>query len=554
MEGLLQTLASIAAMGTFVYEGLQKRKAPLRPKVFFIGTHKDQLKKEEADMHISCLDEKLQTEIKSTSHYKDLVEFASPSQLIFTVNNFSEDDSDFRSIRLAVEQVIMREKFHMTSPAHWLIYSLAIRKLQSPVVSYDICLEVAKQCGIMSKKELSEALHFIHTKMGLVRYFPYEGIKDKVVIHPQFLFNKVTDLIVDTFTFERAGKQLMEEFKKQGIFSVEEFERISAEDDAGIDPPQFGKLLEHLRIAAPFHMDGKLYYFFPCALAHTDEVPPHTNEAEIQSACKILPQLMITFKCGYCPKGIAGALVKYLMANEMKSQTSWKLICNSIFRNQVSFSIGPDKMILKMTCTHFEVTLLPDLKFPDRDKLCPLSRVCHEIHRAIVSGIVRITSDINFIKAEHSLTFACGCNGSHPGVLEFFDGNPYCLRCDRADYKAHLLPHGYEVWCIHESNFQTFRLTDRHHSSLLKQLTKHAAKWREIGIYLGFLDGELDNIQSKPLLMTNAPDSWLSAMLSEWLQWAPGDSRRFATLEGLNIALRDTGLAATAHDLSIPNH
>ena len=64
--------------------------------------------------------------------------------------------------------------------------------------------------------------------MGLIRYFPYEDVKDLVVIHPQFLFDKVTELIVDTFTFEKANKHAMDEFKKKGIFSLNEFEKISS--------------------------------------------------------------------------------------------------------------------------------------------------------------------------------------------------------------------------------------------------------------------------------------------------------------------------------------
>lgn len=49
-EGIMQTLASISAMGTFIYKGLQKRKVPLRPKVFFI---EDQLGSKTADDYIA---------------------------------------------------------------------------------------------------------------------------------------------------------------------------------------------------------------------------------------------------------------------------------------------------------------------------------------------------------------------------------------------------------------------------------------------------------------------------------------------------------------------
>ena len=75
-----------------------------------------------------------------------------------------------------------------------------------------------------------------------------------------------------------------------------------------------------------------------------------------------------------------------------------------------------------------------------------------------------------------------------------------------------------------------------------------SAKWDDIGRYLGFIENELEIIRAKPLLLASAPDSWLNEMLSEWLQWAPGDARnstKIATLEGLRNTLNKTGLQGT---------
>ena len=97
-------------------------------------------------------------------------------------------------------------------------------------------------------------------------------------------------------------------------------------------------------------------------------------------------------------------------------------------------------------------------------------------------------------------------------------------------------------------------LTNKDLPSLLRQLKNHAAKWREIGIHLGFLPGELDNIGARPTLSQGAPVSWFGAMLESWLQWAPGDGREstsFATLKDLKAALNETGLGATAHNLNL---
>ena len=95
-------------------------------------------------------------------------------------------------------------------------------------------------------------------------------------------------------------------------------------------------------------------------------------------------------------------------------------------------------------------------------------------------------------------------------------------------------------------------LQDTDHSRLYEKLQEHSSKWKEIGTFLGFRPGELDNIEARPLLLSSAPKSWLSAMLAEWLQWAPGDARGstdFATLNGLRQALDKAGLSATAQAL-----
>ena len=93
-----------------------------------------------------------------------------------------------------------------------------------------------------------------------------------------------------------------------------------------------------------------------------------------------------------------------------------------------------------------------------------------------------------------------------------------------------------------------------HHTTLYQQLKLHAAKWREIGTHLGFHEGELDIIERSPRHYHGGPKSCLNAMLSEWLEWAPGDGRRsvqHATLNQLKVAVSESGCARTAHKLHI---
>ena len=100
----------------------------------------------------------------------------------------------------------------------------------------------------------------------------------------------------------------------------------------------------------------------------------------------------------------------------------------------------------------------------------------------------------------------------------------------------------------------TAPLKEQNIPSLLRQLKKHAAKWRDIGTYLEFLPNELDNIEAQPSRMHGAPMSYLGAMLQEWVQWAQGDSRgstSSANMEDLRSALNQAGFGATARELKL---
>ena len=577
LETMLQTLASIDTVSTYDYSNQERERIPLTYKVFIIGTHRDILENNKSmatELKIKEIDEVIHEAVRVTSYFRH-IEFAAKDQLIFTVNNFSEVDSDFLLIRSSVQQVIHTGYFSMTTPSHWLIYSLVLRQNESRVESYDNCFRIARDCGITDHDEHKEALHFIHTKMGVIHYFPQNELDQIVILDPQVLFDEVTEFITETFTFEQAGYHAMEDFKK-GIFCYSDFEMVShlkrKSSDPLLIPSKFAKLLEHLRIVAPFYHDGILKYFFPCALSHADE---QQSEQSIQTAgLHLIPPLVVSFGCGYRPVGLAGALIKYLMTNERQSKDfKWKLLTDNIYRDQVSFLIEPscDTVVLKMFTTHLEVICISDPNDSDRSH-CPIDKTCTEVWKSIKAGIERVNSDINYIRnTEPSFTFYCqvqGCTYSakpHPAKL--LPGKLFCPKSN----KSCKLPKGYKTWMLQELTTQDHapyipvedgQETDiqcnmSHHSLLLTQLSEHAANWRDIGTHLGFRQGELNIIKCAPLLLQEAPKSWLSAMLSEWLEWAPGDQRgstRCATLNSLKSALKKAGLGRTAQELTLQEH
>ena len=460
VEAILQTLASVASMGTFTYKHPQvKSAASLKPKMFIVGTHKDKLDTATADSKIKKIDQFLQQAITSTSHYQGkIVQFASESQLIFTVNNFSEDDSDFKKIRSGVERVVCRSQFKIHFPTHWLIFSFVLRKkmIKDSIISYEQCLSIAKDCGIADHEELDHALWFLHTKIGLIRHFPTAGLRF-VVRDPQILFDMVTKLIVNTFTFENAGIQCSTEFEKKGVFTLEDFLTLQKESPPLLPPEKLLQLLEHLQIVAPFQEEGQKKFFIPCVLAHSQSEKSESQSSLSQSSD--IPPLLITFKCGYCPKGLSGALITHLLTNKMGSKFKWELKTDQIFRNQVSFLVSScDIITLKIHPTFLELIHSSAKKGTGNAESTKQS-ICNKVRCYVESSIRDVSSKMNLTSnAKHSLSFHCrstDCSEqSHPAteIAEDVDGTYFLLCKNPGGRETSDLPQGSSVWFESESD------------------------------------------------------------------------------------------------------
>lgn len=87
---------------------------------------------------------------------------------------------------------------------------------------------------------------------------------------------------------------------------------------------------------------------------------------------------------------------------------------------------------------------------------------------------------------------------------------------------------------------------EKHFVYLMSRLNDHASKWRTIGCYLGFSQGQLDNIESKLTLIPTGPRSFLCELLTQWIQ------RGNATLQALKFALNQAGLGVLSREIVIP--
>lgn len=76
-------------------------------------------------------------------------------------------------------------------------------------------------------------------------------------------------------------------------------------------------------------------------------------------------------------------------------------------------------------------------------------------------------------------------------------------------------------------------LTEKNVISILNLVRDFSDKWYDIGLGLGFAPSELNQISSNPSLFMSAPTSFLTKLLSQWVQWPTISHPEKPTLDAL---------------------
>ena len=431
-ETLLQSLASISCVCSYMNQS-RKGLVAVKPKVVLIGTHKDLATEEQ----IQAVQKELRDILKDTEYYREgMLVFASRDEPVVTVNNLSSDEEDTQKVRSIVERIARHPSFRISTPAPWLVFGHALKLLSCPVLRYEECLSIAKECGIENEKELDEALWFLHTKLGILRHFQnIPELRGIVIREPQLLFDKITELISCTLVFED-DPYVEETFQQKGIFPRRVIEDISSQCGELLTCSKLVKLLEHLHIIAPIEDEMGLVtqYFMPCVLDHVN-----TATTDASHTSNPIEPLLVTFRCGYCPKGIFPALIVYLLSKHSNTTLSWLLKENGVSRDKVTFSVGREHHTVSLTThlTHLEVSLEPTSIIESTQWQMKLHEMCDSVRKQIEDGIVSVNSTLHYT-CDLGFQFGFSCNlsscpqrNNHPAVCH--EPDPYLMVCSNTN-------------------------------------------------------------------------------------------------------------------------
>ena len=244
---------------------------------------------------------------------------------------------------------------------------------------------------------------------------------------PQYLFSRVNQLVEKTFTFVKTRcSQCTDDFKK-GIFKLTDYETLTTKSSQSkLNPSMLLMLLEHLNVVVP--LDGNRY-FMPCAIAHFGEDPAsgHTRSATIP------PPLLITFKSGYCPKGLFGVLVACI-ANEQVANCKLNLDESKIYRDQICFTMDQHNLLLRVNPIYIHIEVIP---YSPDTSLSSLCTTCNGVRKLILENIKTACKTLHYLdNANCCLSFECPClqydqqEKFHPAVLRSDMNN--CFWCPQS--------------------------------------------------------------------------------------------------------------------------
>ena len=444
-EDLMRSLATIASIE---YKDIYGKE--VKPRVMFAATFKDKVPHEK-DCQRTL--KELQDLVKETDAFRrGMIVDASETQMVFTINNASDEEAekDAEKIRDACQKIAAY--FEVSTPYPWLIFNILLQHLyvKDSVVHKDECIKVAQECGIHSETEFEAALQFLHKQTGVLQYYKLKKPSElfQIVIRdPQCLFSRINHLVEETFTFKKTQcVKCTTDFKK-GIFKDADYKELTKPCSSDpLAPSMLLDLLVHLNVVVPLG-DGEKY-FMPCAITHIDDdsstyprqsATIHDVSSTQPSLLDTIPPLLVTFKSGYCPKGLFGVLVACIVRNQV-ADCKLSLDESEIHRDQICFMLSLHRLLLRINPTYIYIEFIPYRT----DMSTDLFNLCNNVRKSIEDNIAEACKTLHYSnRANYGLSFICQCSEEdmlHPAELRHDPVSGQCFLCTRSKKEALVNP------------------------------------------------------------------------------------------------------------------
>ena len=293
--------------------------------------------------------------------------------------------------------------------------------------------------------KIQSALRFHHLHGALLYFEDVEGMMELVITNHQWLFKKLTEIVVFSFT---SDKNKEHEDLKKGLFNKAMLNKLNIDKDFEkftefIDPKKsFLKLLQHLLIIASLKEDATKY-FMPslldsCDLNNLQQIIPVKKDSE-----PLLIQFKFTDEIDGFPRGFFCFLVVQLIHSK-----NWELYKENAKQNLITFCVNSgayyvtliDKIFfLEVHVTHESIDI------PNH----------HEVFETIKGSLTVVEKRLHIV-IKLKAGFLCKkCQDTEEHMTYLPENtleNNYCL-C--AKQRSTMLERSHKVWLPTEVSFIT---------------------------------------------------------------------------------------------------
>ena len=403
----MQTMAHKRSkqLASFLQEGSPEPQL----RIFVVGTHKDQLKKDElvkATRVITAFLEGLEEK-----PYYDSIELDSSAKQPFFLVNAMADEDDRASVN-SLRECLSSEgsPLKLDVPVMWFIFQEITRRCTEKKFFrlQDLEAFCRKHNFIDGENAASQfcALLQLFSLLGFYSFFNLEGVPDKdnfVCTDTGVFLKEVSKLLAVQFT-DTTKSGPMKNFKKYGILANTPQIITFLKMNPDIDQKWFLEALQHLGIAARLHCEDQQEYFIPAALPHKSAVPH--PQCSVEPLCFTYEMKEGSSSFYDMPQGVFCRLAVELIQNE------WNILKDKCSRSLLKLR-EPQKQfdIFLEDCTGY-ISIIPQVlvKFFTPEEL---HTTCESLHHDVERCLSKSTANVigsEFSKRAKLITgFKCGC-------------------------------------------------------------------------------------------------------------------------------------------------
>ena len=260
-------------------------------------------------------------------------------EIIFPVNTTARGEPEMK-IAEKIRTIVSQSYIEAEIPARWFLFKLELEDLQeknkSMVISKRECCRIGLMLE-MDSEDIEASLQYYHD-LTIFLYFP-TVLHDVVFLHPQPLFNKLSEVV--SISFADAVTQLEEmnihlpanahiQLKHEGIFTRELLDRLPDGFSPDFTADDFLKLMEYMFVIAPLPEKGK--FFIPSVLPSTSCLDIIREPFSKSIDCFVLTWDKMPIPQGLFPALIVGLLKRSVLPNFKLYRPS---DCNVQYRNAI---------------------------------------------------------------------------------------------------------------------------------------------------------------------------------------------------------------------------